>query len=77
VRVHVVEGAPQDVLVARAEGAGLLVVGSRGHGPIRGLLLGSVALHVAMHAGCPVLVVRLPAVPATAVAQPDPVLAGT
>ena len=58
VRLEVVEGAAQDVLVDAAAGADLLVVGSRGRGPVRGILLGSVALHCAMHAPCPVVVVR-------------------
>ncbi|MGY1679929.1 universal stress protein [Geodermatophilus sp. SYSU D01176] len=58
VRLEVVEGAAQDVLVHMATGADLLVVGSHGHGPVRGILLGSVALHCAMHAPCPVMVVR-------------------
>jgi nucleotide-binding universal stress UspA family protein len=57
VRLEVVEGAAQDVLVDTAAGADLLVVGSRGRGPVRGVLLGSVALHCAMHAPCPVMVV--------------------
>lgn len=63
--VQPVDGAAPDVLVERSRTAGLVVVGSRGHGSVRGLLLGSVALHVAMHAACPVLVVR-PAAPASA-----------
>lgn len=54
----VVDGPPGEVLVDRGRGADLLVVGSRGHGTLRGLLLGSVALHCAMHALCPVLVVH-------------------
>ena len=58
VRLEVVEGAAQDVLVDAAAGADLLVVGSRGRGPVRGILLGSVALHCAMHAPCPVMVVH-------------------
>jgi nucleotide-binding universal stress UspA family protein len=58
VRVSVAEGASQDVLLQHARGAGLLVVGSRGRGSLRGLLLGSVALHCAMHAPCPVMVVH-------------------
>ena len=58
VRLHIVDGAAADVLVARSRGARLLVVGSHGRGALRGLLLGSVALHCAMHAQAPVLVVR-------------------
>jgi nucleotide-binding universal stress UspA family protein len=59
-RVHVVvlEGPPAEVLVDRARTATLLVVGSRGHGTLRGLLLGSVALQCAMHAPGPVMVVH-------------------
>jgi nucleotide-binding universal stress UspA family protein len=58
VLIHAVEGAAGDVLVERSRDAGLLVVGSRGRGALRGLLLGSVSLHCAMHAAGPVLVVR-------------------
>ena len=36
----------------------LLVVGSRGHGTVVGMLLGSVSQHCVQHAGCPVVVVR-------------------
>jgi nucleotide-binding universal stress UspA family protein len=54
----VVEGPAGDVLVARARSAELLVVGSHGRGALRGLLLGSVALHRAVYATTPVLVVR-------------------
>lgn len=47
-------------IVALAEeiGAGLVVVGSRGHSGIKRLVLGSVSESVARHATCPVLVVR-------------------
>jgi nucleotide-binding universal stress UspA family protein len=54
----VVEGNPADVLVEAAREADLLVVGSRGHGGVAGLLLGSVSRQCAHHAACPVVIVR-------------------
>ena len=39
-------------------GAGLIVLGSRGHGGVKRALMGSVSDSVVMHAHCPVLVVR-------------------
>jgi len=51
------EGQPADVLLAEARGADLLVVGSRGFGGFKGLLLGSVSQQCAHHATCPVLIV--------------------
>ena len=45
-------------LLESAEGAELLVMGSRGHGGFTGLLLGSVSEHVVGRASCPVVVVR-------------------
>ena len=45
-------------LVEASREAGLLVVGTRGHGEIIGMLLGSVAFAVTAHAACPVVVVR-------------------
>ena len=55
---RVVEGHPAHELVLAAEGADLVVVGSRGHGGFAGMLLGSVSQHVVAHAPCPILVVR-------------------
>lgn len=52
------EGSPAAVLIAGSEGADLLVVGSRGLGGFRGLLLGSVGLKCASHAMCPTVIVR-------------------
>jgi len=51
------EGAPADVLCREAKDADLLVVGSRGLGGFRGLLLGSVSQQCAHHAPCPVVIV--------------------
>jgi nucleotide-binding universal stress UspA family protein len=47
-------------LLDAADGAWLLVVGSRGLGGFKGLLLGSVSQQVAHHAHCPVLIVPDP-----------------
>lgn len=60
VRPQVVQGHPAQVLLAAADGVGLLVVGSRGHGAFEGALLGSVSQHCVHHARCPVVVIRGP-----------------
>jgi nucleotide-binding universal stress UspA family protein len=60
VSTEVVEGNAAGVLLEAARDADLLVVGSRGLGGFRELLLGSVSQHCAHHAGCPVVIVRHP-----------------
>jgi len=49
---------PRDVLLQLSEKASTLVVGSRGRGRVRSLLLGSVSAALVQHAHCPVVVVR-------------------
>lgn len=49
-------GGAAAVLCEVAEGADLLVVGARGLGGFRGLLLGSVTHQVVAHSPCPVVV---------------------
>jgi nucleotide-binding universal stress UspA family protein len=56
--VHAVHAAPAKVLIEAAETADLLVVGTRGRGGFKHLLLGSVAEQCLRHARCNVLVVR-------------------
>ena len=53
-------GRPDAEIIDQAEeiSAGLIVIGSRGIGPIRRALMGSVSDSVVHHAHCPVLVVR-------------------
>jgi nucleotide-binding universal stress UspA family protein len=52
------EGGPAAVLLKQAAGAELLVVGSRGLGTAKRLLLGSVSHDLAHHASCPLVIVR-------------------
>ena len=54
---RVVSGPAADALLRAAEEGDLLVVGSRGLGGFKGLLMGSVSHQVAQHAPCPVVIV--------------------
>jgi nucleotide-binding universal stress UspA family protein len=54
----VLQGPAANTLVHEARGADLLVVGSRGHGTLVGILLGSVSEQCVAHAPCPVVVVH-------------------
>ncbi len=57
---RVVRGRPASALVAEAAAMqpDLIVIGSRGHGPLATVLVGSVSTEVVDHAPCPVLVAR-------------------
>lgn len=56
--VRVENDLPARALLAAGDGAWLVVVGSRGLGGFKGLLLGSVSTQVVHHSPCPVLIVR-------------------
>jgi nucleotide-binding universal stress UspA family protein len=60
VEAELLRGRPSAAIVddARIWGPDLIVVGSRGHGPVETAVLGSVSAAVVDHATCPVLVAR-------------------
>jgi len=49
-------GDPAEILIELSERLDLLVCGSRGYGPLRAVMLGSVSRRVAGEARCPVIV---------------------
>jgi nucleotide-binding universal stress UspA family protein len=50
-------GRPADVLIGLSEAVDILVIGSRGYGPLKAVLLGGVSDQVIRSAACPVVVV--------------------
>ena len=71
VAVHMPLREPRETLLAAAEHASLMVLGTRGRGTLATFLLGSVSVGVSSHAVCPTVVVR-----ASPNAQPGPVVVG-
>jgi nucleotide-binding universal stress UspA family protein len=60
VSIVTVRSSPALALLKQAEGANLLVLGTRGHSEFAEMLLGSVSLRCVAHARCPVVVVHPP-----------------
>jgi nucleotide-binding universal stress UspA family protein len=52
-----VAGAASSVLLDAAKNADLLVLGTRGHGSLSSLVLGSVSSHCSHHSSCPLVLV--------------------
>ena len=49
---------PREALLDLSHDAAMIVLGSRGRGPVRSLVLGSVSVGVSRHASCPVVILR-------------------
>jgi nucleotide-binding universal stress UspA family protein len=67
VTTKTVEGVPHELIVQEANdwGAGLIVLGSHGYGPVKRMFLGSVAAAVAAEAPCAVEIIRMDRPPVT------------
>lgn len=74
ITTRLIEDEPGRALVNEGDEAALIVVGSRGAGGFQGLLFGSVGLHVAAHARCPVMVV--PHTSPAALTAPEEIVVG-
>jgi nucleotide-binding universal stress UspA family protein len=53
---RLLDGDPAEALIGESETLDLLVAGSRGYGPVRAVLLGSVSRALVRDAACPVVV---------------------
>lgn len=60
IHTELIEASPAEAIinVANTRKSDVIVMGSRGHGTLAGLLLGSTSQKVVAHAPCPVLIVR-------------------
>ena len=55
---HTVEGRAEQILIEQSADAEMLILGSRGHAGLAGVLLGSVSAACAEHPHCPVLIMH-------------------
>lgn len=60
IHTEMIEASPAEAIisVASTRESDVIVMGSRGHGTLAGLLLGSTSQKVLAHAPCPVLIIR-------------------
>ena len=58
ITIEIQIGSASALMIQASESADLLVLGSRGHGGFKGLLVGSVGTQVASHAQCPTVILR-------------------
>lgn len=70
----VAEGNPAQLFIEYSREAKMIVLGSRGLGALKGVVLGSVSAHVATNAFCPVIVTKADTV--TSINDSGPVVVG-